>query len=85
MTTPQTLILVGIGIFVALATVRNRHWTDYKKRPADKELFLTYTPHAFPVGSIHDGQLITRVERTSPTALAAGGTAPCWRVFGREA
>lgn len=58
------------------------YWRGYKIRHADQPLFLTHTPCGFPAGSVADGHLVTRVELVAPTALSAGGVAPCWQVYG---
>ena len=71
-----------IGLVAIFAAVRWWYWRDYKAKHADQPLFLTHTPDGFPVGSVRDGYRITRLERVGPTALAAGGVAPCWQVHG---
>ena len=71
-----------IGLVAIFAAVRWWYWRDYKAKHADQPLFLTHTPDGFPVGSVRNGYRITRLERVGPTALAAGGVAPCWQVHG---
>ena len=78
----EYLIALSAVVILVATGFRWWHWREYKRRHADRELFLTHTPQAFRVGDAHEGARITRIERTSPTALAAGGSAPCWVVFG---
>ena len=79
-------LLIAAALLLGIAAVsRWLFWRDYRaKKNADVLLFLTHTPHAFKPGDIHDGNVITRLERTTPTALIGGGCAPCWKVYGRS-
>lgn len=76
----HAIALICLAAIVSLACWR--YWRDYKKRHADHPLFLTHTPGGFSVGIVRDGYEITRLERVSPTALTAGGSAQCWQVYG---
>jgi hypothetical protein len=62
------------------------------RQPDERELFLTHTPDAFRPGEIYSGRWadgrefrITRVDQVGNTALHAGGSAPCFAVYGRAA
>ena len=50
--------------------------------PRDELLFLTHTPHAYQLGTVRDGLVVTRIVQVAPTALVTGGAAPCWEVYG---
>jgi hypothetical protein len=54
----------------------------FSSRAVSCLVFYTYTPWAYPIGSVHNGYRVTQVERTSPTALMGGGNAGCWEVWG---
>lgn len=76
-------LLIAAALLAVIATVLRWFWRDYKTKNADELLFMTHTPHAFKPGDIRDGNVITRIERTTPTALVCGGSAPCWKVYGK--
>lgn len=79
----EYLLIAAALIAAVAATVRWNYWREYKARNADNLLFMTHTPHAYQPGKLHDGNAITRLVQVAPTALANGGWAPCWEVYGR--
>lgn len=83
----ELLFGVGLVVVVLVVLVRGHYWRDYLKRMAQRDeqlLFFTHTPDAYRPGLVHEKCVITRLERTRSTALANGGAAPCWKVFGRK-
>src|SRR4051794_1248906 len=63
-----------------------RRWIA--RRRYERELWQTHAGNAFDVGQITDGWrspelfVITRIKPQIPTALLAGGTAPCHSIRG---
>ena len=61
-------------------------WLD--KLLGEKKLFLTHTAAAYKIGDKvdypYEGNKITRIIETSPTALQGGGRAACWEVWGKH-
>lgn len=83
----ELLLCAGLVAAVLVILVRGHYWRDYLKRRAQRDeqlLFFTHTPDAYRPGLVHEKCVITRAERTNPTALINGGAQPCWKVFGRK-
>lgn len=50
----------------------------------EKQLFLTHTAGAYKKGDKDGDNKITRIIKTSPTALQGGGAAACSEVWGKH-
>ena len=50
----------------------------------EKQLFLTHTAMSYKIGDKYEGNKITRIIKTSPTALQSGGAAACSEVWGKH-